>query len=202
MPARNHQGPATPQRHASILAAALISVTAALGAVVAATSIQGGAFPGPLPLFPRDNWWNLDISTAPVDPASASYITFVGTDADAASGLRRRRVAGQRADLRLSRTWSSTARSTPRAVQFHYADESDGVEPRDQSERAVLSDSGRGDHAGALDRGRRSGQRRPAQQQRSAPAHRRSRSPAISTSSTTSSTTAASGTPAPARSSI
>src|SRR5262245_51179135 len=39
--------------------------------------IQGGALPGPLPLFPSDNWWNLDISGAPVDPSSAAFITFI-----------------------------------------------------------------------------------------------------------------------------
>ena len=39
--------------------------------------IQGGALPGPLPLFPPDNWWNLDISGAPVDPSSAAFITFI-----------------------------------------------------------------------------------------------------------------------------
>jgi len=34
---------------------------------------------GPLPqLFPADNWWNLDISAAPVDPASAAFIGFIG----------------------------------------------------------------------------------------------------------------------------
>ena len=39
--------------------------------------IQGGALPGPLPLFPPDNWWNLDISGAPVDPNSAAFISFI-----------------------------------------------------------------------------------------------------------------------------
>ena len=29
--------------------------------------VQGGALPGPLPLLPPDNWWNVDISGAPVD---------------------------------------------------------------------------------------------------------------------------------------
>jgi hypothetical protein len=29
-------------------------------------------------LFPSDNWWNQDISRAPVDPQSGSYIAFVG----------------------------------------------------------------------------------------------------------------------------
>lgn len=40
---------------------------------------QGGEIPVPLPLFPQNNWWNVDISSAPVDPSSASYITFIGT---------------------------------------------------------------------------------------------------------------------------
>jgi hypothetical protein len=38
---------------------------------------QGGAIPLPLPLFPQNNWWNLDISNAPVDAGSAGYITFI-----------------------------------------------------------------------------------------------------------------------------
>src|SRR5215475_12130687 len=48
-----------------------------LGVVARAVSVEGGALPGPLPLFPPDNWWNLDISGAPVDPNSASFITFI-----------------------------------------------------------------------------------------------------------------------------
>ena len=39
--------------------------------------VQGGALPGPLPLFPADNWWNVDVSSAPVDPGSASFISFI-----------------------------------------------------------------------------------------------------------------------------
>jgi hypothetical protein len=38
----------------------------------------GGPLPGPLPLFPADNWWNADISAAPLDPASAAFIQWVG----------------------------------------------------------------------------------------------------------------------------
>jgi hypothetical protein len=29
-------------------------------------------------LFPPDNWWNVDISAAPVDPNSANFINFIG----------------------------------------------------------------------------------------------------------------------------
>lgn len=32
-----------------------------------------------LPLFPSNNWWNTDISSAPVDTSSATYISFIGT---------------------------------------------------------------------------------------------------------------------------
>jgi hypothetical protein len=39
---------------------------------------QGGTMPVPLPLFPPNNWWNTDISQAPVDVNSASYLPFMG----------------------------------------------------------------------------------------------------------------------------
>ena len=29
-------------------------------------------------LFPDDNWWNLDISQAPVDPQSSAFIDYIG----------------------------------------------------------------------------------------------------------------------------
>jgi hypothetical protein len=40
--------------------------------------VRGGDLPGPLPLFPPDHWWNVDITAAPVDPNSTSYINFIG----------------------------------------------------------------------------------------------------------------------------
>jgi hypothetical protein len=47
----------------------------ALVSSAAAQSPQlGGALPQPLPLFPLTNWWNTDVSAAPVDPKSAAYI--------------------------------------------------------------------------------------------------------------------------------
>lgn len=33
---------------------------------------------GPLPVLPADNWWNQDISRAPVDPRSADFVSFIG----------------------------------------------------------------------------------------------------------------------------
>jgi len=71
-------------RHANVCAA-LIAI-AVLGSGIGAPIVDsvradptmGGAIPGPLPIFPPDNWWNLDISAAPVDPASTAYINFIG----------------------------------------------------------------------------------------------------------------------------
>ncbi len=52
-----------------------------------------GPLPQPLPLFPADNWWNVDISAAPVDPGSASYITWIRNGRD----------------LRLRQDWGASA---------------------------------------------------------------------------------------------
>jgi hypothetical protein len=44
---------------------------------LALDALRGGPLPQPLPLFPPDNWWNLDISNWPVDVNSPSYIAFI-----------------------------------------------------------------------------------------------------------------------------
>jgi hypothetical protein len=55
-----------------VLMSSVLAVIALLFATV------GGELPPPLPLFPPTNWWNADISQAPVDPKSAAFISFVG----------------------------------------------------------------------------------------------------------------------------
>ncbi len=60
--------------------AAVVSGLLLLSSPASAAGIgpmQGGALPGPLPLFPSDNWWNVDVSGAPVDPGSAAFIGFI-----------------------------------------------------------------------------------------------------------------------------
>jgi hypothetical protein len=42
-------------------------------------AVRGGPLPPPLPLFPPDNWWNADVSNAPVDPGSAAFVSFIGS---------------------------------------------------------------------------------------------------------------------------
>ena len=51
-----------------------------LSAAGVAFAQPGGALPGPLPLFPADNWWNANVSSAPIDPHSASFINFIGAN--------------------------------------------------------------------------------------------------------------------------
>jgi hypothetical protein len=60
---------------ATLLACALFSTAAS------AQVIRGGPLPGPPPLFPPDNWWNAEVSSAPLDPQSAAFINFIGNDA-------------------------------------------------------------------------------------------------------------------------
>jgi len=67
-------------RPAVLSVAALVTVLFLLPGVVLPAGIgpvAGGALPGPLPLFPPDNWWNVDVSGAPLDPGSASFIAFI-----------------------------------------------------------------------------------------------------------------------------
>ncbi len=64
--------------HLVVAAALLFALASPLAAQCPAiVPSQGSAPPGPLPVFPADNWWNADISAAPVDPRSASFIAFI-----------------------------------------------------------------------------------------------------------------------------
>jgi hypothetical protein len=109
--------------------AAVGAVVAITGIGVVASTMLGGTLPGPLPLFPRDNWWNLDISAAPVDPASAGYIAFINNGStrslhpdfggDATPGS---------VDIYGFPYMVVDSTLTKRAVQFSYPDESDGVD--------------------------------------------------------------------------
>lgn len=67
-----------PSRQRAFVGASVLTLTASLGVSLAALALVNGPLPTPYPLFPRDNWWNLDVSAAPVDAASTSYISFVG----------------------------------------------------------------------------------------------------------------------------
>ena len=109
-----------------IVGAAVTAALAVAGLVAASLAERNGPLPGPLPLFPADNWWNQDISQAPVDPRSLEFINFIGpadgmhpdfggTESPGSQniyGMPFVVVGGDQAKV---------------AVGFDYADESDGV---------------------------------------------------------------------------
>ena len=92
-----------------------------------AQPVEGGPLPGPLPLFPADNWWNLDISTAPVDPNSAAFISFIGPSIplhpDFGGTVRPGSVAIYGFPYIVVDSTQAKV-----AVQFKYSTESDGVD--------------------------------------------------------------------------
>jgi hypothetical protein len=112
----------------SLFVLTAVAVVALVIEVVAAATL-GGALPTPLPLFPADNWWNVDISDAPVDPASSSYINFINN-----GGTRKLHpdFGGEAApgSIRIYGFPYIVVDGTQakRAVQFRYASESDGVD--------------------------------------------------------------------------
>ncbi len=55
-----------PRLSLAVLSAAVLSSS------LSAQVQRGDGLPQPLPLFPPDNWWNLDISAAPVDSPSTA----------------------------------------------------------------------------------------------------------------------------------
>jgi hypothetical protein len=57
---------------------ALVAVSMAVVSPLGAQVQRGAGLPQPLPLFSPDNWWNVDISSAPVDTNSTSFINFIG----------------------------------------------------------------------------------------------------------------------------
>jgi hypothetical protein len=113
-----------PRPSGRILIVCLVSLT--LTGILSAASTLGGALPGPLPLLPGDNWWNLDISSAPVDPASASYISFIGPTRGLHPDFGGDVSPGSVEIYGFPYAVVDSA-VTLKAVQFQYSDESDGV---------------------------------------------------------------------------
>ena len=60
------------------MCAGLSSTLAVALLVVPLAAQPGGPLPGPLPLFPADNWWNVDVSAAPLDPQGGAFLDFIG----------------------------------------------------------------------------------------------------------------------------
>jgi hypothetical protein len=106
--------------------AALLLLLAAPAILSAPT--PNGPLPGPFPLFPPTNWWNLDISSAPVDPGSQDFIDFINN-----GGTRQLHpdFGGEVSPGSVAIygiPYAVVDGTQPKkAVQFQYGDESDGV---------------------------------------------------------------------------
>ncbi len=113
----------------AILAAVML-LAGPINPAWAMDSVRNGPLPQPLPLFPPNNWWNLDISSWPVDANSASYITFINN-----GGTRRLHPdfggnagSGYAIYGMPYAVVSNVTNADLRAVEFLYSDESDGVD--------------------------------------------------------------------------
>ena len=96
----------------------------------AASAQPGGALPGRCRSSRPDNWWNTDISAAPVDPQQRELHRFIGADARHASRLRRRR--GRPLAPRSTACSTSSCPGTQPLVPVtfvEYGDESDAGAP-------------------------------------------------------------------------
>lgn len=121
-------------RIALAVAALAVAVPAAVAQQCPATvPVEGAVPPAPLPLFPSDNWWNADISSAPVDAGSPNFIAFIN------NGSTRRlhpdfggEASSGSVDV-YGMPYAIVDGTQPKQpVTFDYAGESDGVDATGQ----------------------------------------------------------------------
>ena len=115
----------------SILAALALGLATCVNALAQCPpSVPVEGAPPSSPVFPADNWWHVDISTAPVDPASSSFIAFVNN-----GGTRKLHpdFGGEASPGSVDiygMPYAIVDGTQPKqAVTFDYWDESDGVDP-------------------------------------------------------------------------
>ena len=110
----------------------VVGVAAQAGSVICPSPLpqQGAALRGSAPVLPADNWWNLDVSGAPVDANSSAYIAFINN-----GGTRRLHpdFGGEESPGSVAVYGFPVAvvdgAQAKAAVSFQYWDESDGVDP-------------------------------------------------------------------------
>jgi hypothetical protein len=122
--------PIRASRGAAVALALMLSVVDARAGTVecpASRPAEGAAVRGAAPVFPVDNWWNVDVSQAPVDAASAAYVAFIDN-----GGTRRLHpdFGGDAGGTDIyGMPYAVVDAAQPKlAVDFDYADESDGVD--------------------------------------------------------------------------
>jgi hypothetical protein len=79
-------------------------------------------------IFPADNWWNTDITYAPVDPASAKYIAYINNGGTRTLHPEFGGTVRKGSAAVYGYPYAIVDATTPKlAVKMQYADESDGV---------------------------------------------------------------------------
>jgi hypothetical protein len=119
----------TTNGHRLVFAALCLAALPALPALADAT--RGGPLGVPLPLFPADNWWNQDVSAAPLDPGSASFIAFIGATRHLHPDFGGYEDPGPPPSVGIYGFPYVVVNGDiqpKRAVLFDYSDESDGVD--------------------------------------------------------------------------
>ncbi len=112
---------------AALAAALAFAATPSRVRAQSAPAERLGQLPAPLPLFPPDNWWNQDISAAPVDPASPQFIAFIGATRRLHPDFGGFESPGSVNIYGFP--YATVAGDQPKkTVQFYYSDESDGVD--------------------------------------------------------------------------
>jgi hypothetical protein len=120
-------------RFALAIAALAVAIPMAIAQQCPAVPVEGAVPPGPLPLFPSDNWWNTDISSAPVDAGSPNFIAYINN-----GGTRRLHpdFGGEASPGSVDvygMPYAIVDGTQPKLpVSFGYADESDGVDASGQ----------------------------------------------------------------------
>jgi hypothetical protein len=112
-------------------AAAALLFFAALGPALAQcpASVPVEGAPPPAPIFPADNWWNTDVSAAPVDGNSANYIAFIDDGGQRALHPDFGGTVAKGSTAIYGVPYAIVDAAQPKLkVRFQYADESDGVD--------------------------------------------------------------------------
>jgi hypothetical protein len=111
---------------AAVSAAATLAPSTAAAQCPPVTPVEGAQ---PLQqIFPADNWWNTDITNAPVDPGSARYIDYIDNGGSRTLHPEFGGTVHKGSAAIYGYPYAIVDATTPRlAVKMKYADESDGV---------------------------------------------------------------------------
>lgn len=103
----------------------VVALVLALSTCAAFAAQRGADLGVPQPLFPPDNWWNTDVSAAPVDPGSAGFIQFIGPTDGLHPDFGGDAGGGDVYGFPVLTVEGTQAKKT---VEFFWPDQSDGVD--------------------------------------------------------------------------